>query len=215
MSDEPLDPLPPDLNSLLAAERRREPADGGMEERLLARIERTVASPAPSRRSLARLVWVPALAAAAALALVSFQHTRSAALPEYEVAIVSEDVATRGAPATGPAMQSGAVLEVQLTPSAASTTPAHLEARAFTVHEGRVQPWRGELAISPKGAVRLRADVDATLDPPEGEWEIVVALANAGAAPLPESAIASGAAASGEWRIVRRSVSLLGRRAPK
>jgi hypothetical protein len=89
---------------------------------------------------------------------------------------------------------------------------APVAGRAALVHDGRARVWSVPVEASAEGAVRVTGNAGASFPGP-GEYDVVMAIAPAGA--LPDDAhllaVAEGARAPGDVRVVRAHVRFTSR----
>jgi hypothetical protein len=161
-------------------------------------------------RSASRPVWrrsAIALPLAAAAALVLFvSHRREAPMPAYDLIVATEDVADRGAaPATSSATVTGDHLVLVARPA---TPVERAAAHVFAAHDGVTHELTPSITISTEGAVRIDGSVRALFTPPEGTWDVVVAVGRADApAPTPAQAVAPELDVPG-WTRARTTLTL-------
>lgn len=181
------------------------PLDGSAEQRIADRI-------APPKLATVRplRIWVPVLAAAAAVLLFFAWPRRSPdALPRYALELSGNVSELRGDPKVvegSATVHRGANLQLVLRPERAVERP--IVVRAALVRAGVARPWTPPTQIAEGGAVRIEGPVKALFPDLDAPWEIVLAACTADALPDGDEALlrASREGRAG-CRIVRAVVS--------
>jgi hypothetical protein len=158
-----------------------------------------LALPAAPRRAGGRHRWMRRYAfalplVAAASLVLALRSGGVSPMPAYDLEVSTQDVQQRGAPAT-PMGESASVIlsgdRLALVARPAAPIGGRATAHVFVSRDGVAREITPHVTCSDEGAVRVEGSVRALFAPPEGPWDVIVAIGRGDAAPpTPAQAVA-------------------------